>query len=783
MLSFFEISRRARALSCVAIIAFALIITFKLSVFFPYIFSVPITITATGEPGVENPGGSSEVWIFGITVNGQPFDLRGVEVEPGWEFRGGEHLFREEIRDGRLVSAPWLGQPGSLQLHMPPGAVDIEFHRHAWSGIVKIESRSGIQEFDLYVDVIGAVSQRYQALNYNFTIIIVALAMALVISTTSVILMLKPILKFAEMLSRIVFLKRLYELIVKEDSFDTQIRRQFVHLASMVFAIFLVVLVSAPAHISRAANHVLDMDIIFMVLFVCVIISLLVACSVFLLRQKYKYVEVLITGLFLLCYINATIIPFQAQILDGQPIVNYSTDSVIQNVLVFVLITFFTLVWRKYIRNIAFVLIPIIGLFAANDLYRLNAFASSNETAWYEREAIIASGTTFSTERNIVVIVPDSLQGTVVERTFIEYPELLDRFDGFSVFTRTVSTFPFTNFSMPTMHSGTMYPSDEYDITSNLFASVQDSFMTDMQRNGVRVNAFGDTFSVLPLFDEIPTVEAAGPTNAWSRYSVAVAASIARLTGYWITGSFIVGTDLMSELRQHMLDSVLWYEIITDRLTVGDGEYKLLYFWEQMFRHPIIFARDGTFSSTVPIWDPEIGHAVDEQDLIDETYFGLMQMVQLFEAMKGHDVYDNSLIIIVSDHGHFSARNAEHLSGFEDFYDGYRKNGNWREASMHNAVLFIKPPNARGQAKITHAPSWNGDVRAIINYYFENFDDFSPIEVVGEIRAENPDIPVMFFSPDRSTNPYSTSEEHEVLHVTALQEIPSAFAAHSGILD
>jgi hypothetical protein len=152
-------------------------------------------------------------------------------------------------------------------------------------------------------------------------------------------------------------------------------------------------------------------------------------------------------------------------------------------------------------------------------------------------------------------------------------------------------------------------------------------------------------------------------------------------------------------------------------------------------------------------------------------------MLRLFSRLKEYEIYDNSLIIIVSDHGHFYGT-ADHLVDFDDFSDGWKKNGNSRTVNMYNSVLFVKPPCANGIAQITHDPAWAGDVRNIVNYYFNRFENISPQKVEYEIRTAKPNVGVMFAL---SNNIYTTSLEHQLVSVSTLYDILPAFAAKSGI--
>jgi len=158
--------------------------------------------------------------------------------------------------------------------------------------------------------------------------------------------------------------------------------------------------------------------------------------------------------------------------------------------------------------------------------------------------------------------------------------------------------------------------------------------------------------------------------------------------------------------------------------------------------------------------------------------------------MQSADVYDNSLIIIVSDHGMGTSFSGalEHVTNFEDLADWTSSFGNFYSPIKHNVILFVKPPNEQGQAIISYDPAWNGDVRALINHYFDEFHDDSaskPIDVVVSIRANKPEVGVLFLSGTLTSSEVleqlSSPLNQEVVYVTSLYDIPAAFAAHSDL--
>ena len=574
------------------------------------------------------------------------------------------------------------------------------------------------------------------------------------------------------------YLKKVYRNIImfagqEDEAFDRKTWQQYLHCSLILFTILFIIFRFGPVHISRNNNSLLDGIFLRRISLSCAGISILLSCFVFLLRRKYKYMESILTGLLLLCFINATIIPFQATILDGRDLVTVRDDiwPVIRNILLLILYIPISYVFRK---NLRFVAVPLLIFCAAFTVYEQSSIKSIYKNMYgkapvQSEEEILQSAVTFSTGKNILIIGIDTLQGTVAEKTFLKYPDFLKDFDGFTLFTRAFCSFPFTNYSRPAIMSGNEYSSQDTNLIINDFRAAEDSFMADLKDYGVRINLFG-----LSLFNKFPaSVIYRFSVGSHYMYAYAAAASVARLTGYWPSNPFF------GELSNHMLDvklsSIELYKILNEHFTVNSGEDKCLFFWDYTLHLPIAISKDGRHIS-------DLEGLTLEEAIINETYFGYTQLARLFEIMKKYKVYDNTLIIIVSDHGHSDMTSKEHVSFFEDFADGYKHNGNYASTSLYNTVLFIKPPNAQDKAVITHNSAWNGDVRKLVNYYYHNFYYTSPIKVEAAIRAEKPEVKVLSMPPHVLSN-QNSSAAHETVSVRSLYDIPKAFAKKSGIVD
>jgi hypothetical protein len=481
----------------------------------------------------------------------------------------------------------------------------------------------------------------------------------------------------------------------------------------------------------------------------------------------------------MLLFINSTIFPFKASILDGRELNTIFDDiiPVLRNLIVLFAFILFTIIQFKKVRYISLPILILLTVYLSiNSIYKDVITIKSN----YTQEEVLYNASTFSKSKNIVIIVMDSLQGTLAEKTFERNPEFINEFNGFTIFTRSFSSFPHTSYSKPVIQSGKLYSTTSKNNRVNTISSFDDSFISDMIDLDIPIFGLGiDSYNKFPSLIALDSISISPLIN----YNTSFSASIARVLGFWPLKTFfnIFFNDINDKLdvgailintKQKSKD--LFDELLLKFNVEGDTD-KCLYLWDYTLHTPIAFSREGEIRSLEGI--------TLEDALIDEIVFGYRQLIKLFKLMKQNEVYDNSLILIVSDHGNIYAASSKNTSISEDFINGNKYNGNKFNSIVYNSVLFVKPPKANDIPIITYDSAWNGDVRNIISFYMNNFRNISPIEVVSSIRLKKPYVDILFFDPTAPSSMYETSADHETVSVTSLYDIPYAFTEKSGIVD
>jgi hypothetical protein len=143
----------------------------------------------------------------------------------------------------------------------------------------------------------------------------------------------------------------------------------------------------------------------------------------------------------------------------------------------------------------------------------------------------------------------------------------------------------------------------------------------------------------------------------------------------------------------------------------------------------------------------------------------------LFEKMKGLGIYDQSLIIIAGDHGHFMGYyHPANYTGVEDFR-GFVQGGNFRPATMYNPAVLIKPPSAAAGG-VSHAAVGLTDVRSIIAEYLLS-GRVDPKPIIAK-RREQSGLPVAICTHE--VDAYSSAACHQIVTTSGnVSTLPAIF--------
>jgi hypothetical protein len=327
----------------------------------------------------------------------------------------------------------------------------------------------------------------------------------------------------------------------------------------------------------------------------------------------------------------------------------------------------------------------------------------------------------FSAEKNVFHLVMDGFQSDVFN-DIVEDPDfrhLRESLTGFTLFDQHIGTFPYTQLTVPLIVSGRTYrneiPVDDFvrDTMQGdtiLSAAKTAGFEIDVAsqvalRKAYAAGAYTNTY-------DTPSNRQVGDRD----YVVNDAVRLIDLSLFRLFPHFV---------KAYIYEDELWFVQSWFR----DADYlSIRYFSELKFLEDM--AREMKADREAPVYKlfhlmlshrPTVGNeqceydgtrTTSRQNVTIQARCGLKRVVDVLNAMKDIGIYDNSLIVLMADHGAWVPA------------EGYVQGGDQSRGSMGGPspvvagmavpVLAIKPPHSRLPMQISSAPTTIGDVPATI---------------------------------------------------------------------
>lgn len=340
----------------------------------------------------------------------------------------------------------------------------------------------------------------------------------------------------------------------------------------------------------------------------------------------------------------------------------------------------------------------------------------------------------FSPDRNVIHIVLDEFQSDVFHDIFRQDRQAIDRqFSGFQYFPDHAGSFPTTSFSMPAMLAAQEYRNQKQAPEFVREAFKQSSIFETVSRAGYDV----DAASIVPVdsFEQWLGPEAA-PNWTGARFRIRkpfvsrqdyrevssrqlLELSLFRHVPH-VGKAFSVEhphtfyrpiwmdrTESPAQVRRHEAsNSAAFLEQFIQLMSVGRGRpvYKLLHIGVP--HRPIVVDRECRFIGLVDM---------SRERYTEQSRCAVKLVAALLDRVRSLGIYDNSLIIVSSDHGTdlppigFSG-NSESLS----LIPGPSTVRLPAIASTAKAVMLIKPPLQTGPVTVSDAPTSHVDLPATI---------------------------------------------------------------------
>jgi hypothetical protein len=380
--------------------------------------------------------------------------------------------------------------------------------------------------------------------------------------------------------------------------------------------------------------------------------------------------------------------------------------------------------WRQ--SELQLITSAVLVLSALASGYILIFERSELESTASRQTSAIVSATELGRDANIIVIIPDSFSGYRMAEVFQKRPELKRAFDGFTLYPRTIASALNTAAGISTILAGDLeFAVNEAPKTERTTRSLDASFMRDAVEQGfeaVFVSSLKSEAKNIKAYSELDFIhaEAIDATRQWPEYLSFWAVSLARvlpsdLHQYIVrlVGQFSVAEtetsgahsgdigEVIPEQHQRYYLSRLAVEYLTHNLHVGPAKKKILFLHSKISHPPFIFDEDGEYK-------PRSGSGT----AIFTTKLLKNYMARLRELKR----YDNSLVIVVSDHGGTGVADKSYGGTFPADREAGPAASRF---NRHNALLMVKPPHAKHPLRQSQMTVWLGDVAPTIRAYLD----------------------------------------------------------------
>lgn len=387
--------------------------------------------------------------------------------------------------------------------------------------------------------------------------------------------------------------------------------------------------------------------------------------------------------------------------------------------------------FRPISRIAPFASVAFLAVQAAAAAFADTESATAQRVRWLEPPPALYQ---FSRQQNVIHIVLDEFQSDVFGDILQQDRASLDRqFTGFQYFADHAGSFPTTSFSMPAMLAGQEYRNQKPAPEFVREAFKQTSILEKVARAGYDV----DAATIVPVdsFEQWMGPEAAPnwtgvrfrirkPYVSRDDYREVSARQLLELSLFrhaphaakafsidepdtFYRAIWMDRRESPAQVRRHEAsNSTAFLEQFVGLMTVGRDRpvYKLLHVGVP--HRPIVVDRECRFIGLTDM---------SRQSYTEQSRCAIKLVASLLDRARAIGIYDNSLIIVSSDHGTdllplgFRGR-SESLS----LIPGPSTVRLPAMASTAKTVMMIKPPKRTGPVSISEAPTSHVDLPSTI---------------------------------------------------------------------
>jgi len=435
----------------------------------------------------------------------------------------------------------------------------------------------------------------------------------------------------------------------------------------------------------------------------------------------------LVFALGLLFWIQGHILVWDYGILDGREIIwsDYFLNGIIDSAIwiaVLGVALFKAPSFYKHIALASVLLLVVQGGGLAVEMYQ-----APDEPEWksytigYDDKTMFE----FSKEQNVIILVLDSFQSDVFQEIIDEDDEYREMFDGFTYYRNAASGYPRTYASVTLILTGEYYDNSIpiQDFIKNAF--LNNSIPRVLKENGYQVDLYPYYVKTIYPSDKIAS-------NVGTQQRGKVDREINELKG---------AKELykLMEFRHapHFLKSYFYFMPFAGLGGNGDDHHDIVFHntlksnmvvssAERVFKYYHLWGAHGPYTLNAQLQNKDLPQ--NRSGCKEQAKASLNIAGELIEQLKKNDIYDDTLMIIVGDHGGTSWRGDLFIEP---------SNGKFKIPTVHDAVvaqgtplMLVKTFNSDGKLVISDAPVTLGDIPQTIVSELQLASEFPGMSVL-----------------------------------------------------
>ena len=329
------------------------------------------------------------------------------------------------------------------------------------------------------------------------------------------------------------------------------------------------------------------------------------------------------------------------------------------------------------------------------------------------------------TEKNVIVFIPDMFQGWSMN-TFLETnPEIAQEYDGFVWYPNTLSISRVTNSSMPSLIGGPEFMPKKIDSDTVHTLRYKMSNSLNSLAKEVHEKGYSYTTNKLPYvdFDKIEYDSyLPGWHKDWNIFNKDLSISGIENSSFQILTNNSLFYSLPLFIKPRIYNGGKWFSVFKPQEEEHKNDWvaKKYNFLRLL---PYISSNKSTKANFITLYSlvthspwnyiDDTGKLVEDVSPIVVDKWTIKTFSKWIKWMKENDVYDNTKIIIVSDHGVHWNHYKKEIDIDNPFINNTNERVHIRSLYGLNPLLLVKDFDAKGELKKDWRFMSNTDVRSI----------------------------------------------------------------------